>query len=265
MNADPDASEITDLDGFKFTVKNLSCWYGNCHVLKNVSMGIPDRAITGLIGPSGCGKTSFLRTLNRLNDLVASFRHSGEVRLGGRDIYGPDVDPVNVRRRVGMVFQHPNPFPVSIFQNVAIAIREQFPGMKRADLLDLVVDSLKRANLWEEVKGNLSASGLSLSGGQQQRLCFARVLAVQPEVVLLDEPCSSLDPVSTAKVEELLQQYKNEYAFIVVTHNLGQARRISDYLGFFLNGRLVEYGRAADIVVNPREKETEDYLVGNFG
>lgn len=249
----------------KIIVKDLSCWYGSQSILKNVSMEIHDQAITGLIGPSGCGKSTFLRTLNRLNDLVVSFRHMGQVLVDGREIYNPEVDAVLVRRKVGMVFQHPNPFPLSIFNNIALGVREQHPGIKKDELMDIVMNSLKRANLWEEVKDKLHSSGMSLSGGQQQRLCFARVLAVKPEVILLDEPCSSLDPISTAKIEELMHQYKDEYTFIVVTHNLGQARRVSDYLGFFLNGRLVEYGHAVDVVVNPKERETEDYLIGNFG
>ncbi len=249
----------------KITIYNLSCWYGSKSVLKDVNMVIHDHAITGLIGPSGCGKTSFLRTLNRLNDLVGSFRHVGRVLVDGKDVYDPDVDAMMLRRKVGMVFQHPNPFPLSIFNNIAIAVREQQPGIKRSELMDIVVDSLERVGLWEEVKDKLQASGMSLSGGQQQRLCFARVLAVRPEVILLDEPCSSLDPISTARIEDLLQRHKDEYTFIVVTHNLGQARRISDYLGFFMSGCLVEYGEAVDLVVNPRNKETEDYLVGAFG
>jgi phosphate transport system ATP-binding protein len=252
-------------NSFKIAVSDLSCWYGSKSVLKDVDMEIYDHAITGLIGPSGCGKTSFLRTLNRLNDLVGSFRHTGSVLVDGKDIYDPDMDAMMVRRKVGMLFQQPNPFPLSIIDNIAIAVREQQPGIKRGVLMDIVVDSLERVGLWDEVKGKLRASGMSLSGGQQQRLCFARVLAVRPEVILLDEPCSSLDPISTARIEDLLIQYKDEYTFIVVTHNLGQARRISDYLGFFMNGCLVEYGEAVDLVLNPRQKETEDYLVGAFG
>ncbi len=185
--------------------------------------------------------------------------------LDGRDIYRTDSDVVMVRRKVGMVFQQPNPFPISIFDNVALGVREQNPGIKRQELLEAVVGSLQRVNLWNEVKDKLHESALRLSGGQQQRLCLARVLAVKPEVILLDEPCSSLDPVSTAKIEELLHQFKDVYTFLVVTHNLGQARRVSDYIGFFLNGRLIEYGQAVDVVVNPQAKETEDYLVGNFG
>jgi phosphate transport system ATP-binding protein len=249
----------------KIVVNDLSCWYGNKSVLKEVSMEIHEHAITGLIGPSGCGKTSFLRTLNRLNDLVGSFRHIGGVQVDGKEIYEADVDAMMVRRKVGMLFQHPNPFPLSIFDNIAIAVREQQPGIKKGDLRDIVVDSLQRVGLWDEVEGNLRAPGMSLSGGQQQRLCFARVLAVRPDVILLDEPCSSLDPISTARIEDLLVQYKGEYTFIVVTHNLGQARRISDYLGFFMNGCLVEYGEAVELVLNPRKKETEDYLTGAFG
>ncbi len=249
----------------KISVDRLSCWYGPQQALKDVSMEIYDHAITGLIGPSGCGKTTFLRTLNRLNDLVAAFRLSGKVLIDGSDIYRPEIDVVTVRRKVGMVFQQPNPFPVSIFDNIALGVREQHQGIRKGELQDIVVESLKRTGLWEEVSDKLYTSGLSLSGGQQQRLCLARVLAVRPEVVLLDEPCSSLDPLSTARIEELLQQYKGEYTFIVVTHNLGQARRISDYLGFFMNGRLVEYREAVDMVLNPGNKETEDYLIGNFG
>jgi phosphate transport system ATP-binding protein len=249
----------------KISVDALSCWYGSHQALKDVSMEIYEHAITGLIGPSGCGKTTFLRTLNRLNDLVAAFRINGKVLIDGSDIYRPETDVVTVRRKVGMVFQQPNPFPISIFDNIAMGVREQHPGIRKGDLKDIVVDSLKRTSLWEEVSDKLHISGLSLSGGQQQRLCFARVLAVKPEVILLDEPCSSLDPISTARIEELLLQYKDEYTFIVVTHNLGQARRISDYLAFFMNGCLVEYREAVDMVVNPRKKETEDYLVGAFG
>jgi phosphate transport system ATP-binding protein len=249
----------------KFIVQNISNWYGTQSVLKEVSIPVHARSITGLIGPSGCGKSTFLRCLNRLNDLVRSFRLQGTIMLDGEDIYRPDVDVVLVRRKVGMVFQHPNPFPMSVFDNVAFGVREHNRQIKKQELEEIVVESLQRAILWNEVKDKLQVSGLSLSGGQQQRLCIARVLAVRPEVILLDEPCSSLDPVSTAKIEELLLQLKNSYTIVAVTHNLGQARRISDYLGFFLNGRLVEYGEAAKLITNPREKATEDYLAGNFG
>ncbi|HAG10231.1 MAG TPA: phosphate ABC transporter ATP-binding protein [Desulfotomaculum sp.] len=252
-------------NGCKIKVKNLSVWYKSFQALREVNMEIYPQSITGLIGPSGCGKSTFLRCMNRLNDLVASFRLEGNIDIDDYNIYKPETDVVMIRRKVGMVFQQPNPFPMSIFDNVAFGVREHNPKIKKRELEDIVIDSLKRANLWDEVKDKLNVSGLSLSGGQQQRLCIARVLAVSPEIILLDEPCSALDPVSTAKIEELLFQLKNSYTVLVVTHNLGQARRISDYLGFFLNGNLVEYGKAADLVVKPSEKSTEDYLAGNFG
>jgi phosphate transport system ATP-binding protein len=244
---------------YKIEVNNLSCWYGPDHVLKNININIRPRSITGLIGPSGCGKSTFLRCLNRLNDLVRSFKMDGKIRLEGMDIYRPEVDVVLVRRKIGMVFQHPNPFPMSIYDNIAFGVREHNKQIKKNELEHIVVESLKRANLWNEVKDKLNQSGLSISGGQQQRLCIARILAVMPEVILLDEPCSSLDPVSTAKIEELLLQLKDSYTVVLVTHNLGQARRISDYIGFFLNGK------AAEMMINPQQKATEDYLAGNFG
>lgn len=250
---------------YRISVQNLSSWYGSHNVLKSINMGISPCAITAFIGPSGCGKSTFLRCMNRLNDLVASFRLEGRISLDGEDIYQSSLDAVMVRRKVGMVFQHPNPFPMSVFDNVAFGVREHNRHIKKSELEDIVVESLRKASLWEEVKDKLYGSGLSLSGGQQQRLCIARVLAVMPEVILLDEPCSSLDPISTAKIEELLVQLKNIYTVIMVTHNMGQARRISDCLGFFLDGQLVEYGSTADIITNPREKATEDYLAGNFG
>jgi len=249
----------------KITVQNLSTWYGSQSVLDQVNINIYPRSITGLIGPSGCGKSTFLRCLNRLNDLIKSFRCEGLIALDSEDIYDPEVDVVLLRRRVGMVFQLPNPFPMSIFDNIAFSVREHNRRIGKSDLDDIVENSLRRANLWEEVKDKLHKSALSLSGGQQQRLCIARVLAVKPEVILLDEPCSSLDPLSTAKIEHLLFELKDHYSIVVVTHNLGQARRISDYLGFFLNGLLVEHGPAAEVLTNPRQKETEDYLTGNFG
>jgi phosphate transport system ATP-binding protein len=249
----------------KIRVESLSAWYGSFHVLKDIDMEIYPRSITGLIGPSGCGKSTFLRCLNRLNDLVKSFKLEGAIDLEGENIYERDTDVVLVRRKIGMVFQHPNPFPMSVYDNVAFGVREHNRQVKKTDLDAIVRQSLERANLWDEVKDKLNSSGLSLSGGQQQRLCIARVLAVMPEVILLDEPCSSLDPVSTAKIEELLLQLKNSYTVVVVTHNLGQARRVSDYLGFFLNGKLVEYDTAIGVMNNPREKSTGDYLAGNFG
>lgn len=252
-------------DCAKISVENLNTWYGSFAALKNINMKIYPCSITGLIGPSGCGKSTFLRCLNRLNDLFKSFRMEGSVTLEGEDIYHPGTDVVLIRRKVGMVFQHPNPFPMSVYENVAFGVREHNRQIKKSDLDDIVVESLKKANLWEEVKNKLNNSGLSLSGGQQQRLCIARVLAVMPEVILLDEPCASLDPVSTSKIEELLLQLKNSYTVVVVTHNLGQARRISDQMGFFLHGNLVEYSPTYEMVTNPRERTTEDYLSGNFG
>ncbi|MCR4419051.1 MAG: phosphate ABC transporter ATP-binding protein PstB [Clostridia bacterium] len=249
----------------KVTVSGLSTWYGRQQVLREVSLRLPPNSITGLIGPSGCGKSTFLRCLNRLNDLVPGFRLQGEVLLDGQDLYRPGTDVVQVRRRVGMVFQHPNPFPKTVFENVALAVREHNPRIKKGELEAIVEQSLKRAILWEEVKDKLHRSAFELSGGQQQRLCIARLLAVMPEVILLDEPCASLDPVSTARIEELLLELKKSYTVVVVTHNLGQARRISDYLGFFLEGRLVEFGEAGELLANPRQKATEDYLTGRFG
>jgi phosphate transport system ATP-binding protein len=244
---------------------NLSTWYGSRTVLREVNLAVPPRAITGLIGPSGCGKSTLLRCLNRLNDIIPGFRLSGKVLLDGQDIYRPGTDVVQIRRRVGMVFQHPNPFPKTIFENIALAVREHNPRLKRSEVEAIVVQSLQRAILWEEVKDKLHRSAFELSGGQQQRLCIARLLAVMPEVILLDEPCASLDPVSTARIEELLLELKRSYTIIVVTHNLGQARRISDYLGFFLEGRLVEFDEAQKVLTNPRQKATEDYLTGRFG
>lgn len=252
-------------NGCKIKVRNLSVWYKSYQALKDINMDIYPKSITGLIGPSGCGKSTFLRCMNRLNDLVTSFRLEGNIHIDSNNIYGPEADVVMIRRKVGMVFQQPNPFPMTVFDNVAFGVREHNPKIKKKELEDIVAESFKKANLWDEVKDKLNVSGLSLSGGQQQRLCIARVLAVFPEVILLDEPCSALDPVSTSKIEELLYQLKDSYTVLVVTHNLGQARRISDYIGFFLNGNLVEYGKAADLVIKPSEKATEDYLAGNFG
>jgi phosphate transport system ATP-binding protein len=249
----------------KITVSNVSTWYGSQAVLKDINMNIRERAITGLIGPSGCGKSTFLRCLNRLNDLVTYFLLKGEIALDGDNIYSQDTDVVLMRRRIGMVFQQPNPFPMSIFDNIAFGVREHNRRIKQKDLAYIVEESLKKANLWDEVYLKLNDSALNLSGGQQQRLCIARVLAVMPEIIIFDEPCSSLDPASTAKIEELMVKLKNSYSVVVVTHNIGQAKRISDYIGFFLNGRLVEYGPAPEIINNPQEKVTEDYLEGNFG
>jgi phosphate transport system ATP-binding protein len=249
----------------KLHARELSAWYGRTPALKKVSVTIPANSIVGLIGPSGCGKSTFLRCLNRMNDLIRSFKLEGKITLDEKDIYAPDTDIVLIRRKVGMVFQQPNPFPMSVFDNVAFGVREHNRGVNGKKLENIVVNSLKQANLWDEVKDKLPQSGLSLSGGQQQRLCIARLLAVKPEVILLDEPCSALDPLSTGKIEELLLELKKSYTIVVVTHNLGQAFRISDYIGFFLLGQLVEFGPAAELAVKPKEKVTADYISGHFG
>lgn len=247
------------------SVNSVNAWYGNRQVLKDISLDIYKNEILALIGPSGCGKTTLLRGLNRMCDLVTTFRLTGNITMDGHSIYDSQVDPVVLRRKVGMVFQHPNPFQMSIFENVAFAVRESNPSISKFDLADIVEKSLHQANLWEEVKDKLYSSGFSLSGGQQQRLCIARVLAVKPEIILLDEPCASLDPISTSKIEALLIELKKTYTVVVVTHNLGQARRISDRIAFFLQGELVEHDRADNILVKPGVKTTEDYLAGNFG
>ena len=248
----------------KIVVKNLNFYYGNFHALKNISIEIRERKITAFIGPSGCGKSTFLRTLNRMNDLIPDTRLSGEVYLDGINIYDPGVDVVEIRRRVGMIFQVPNPFPKSIFENVAFGLR--ILGINKKSILEEKVEkSLRASALWDEVKDRLHDSALKLSGGQQQRLCIARVLAVEPEVILMDEPCASLDPISSLKIEELLQELKKSYTIIIVTHNMQQAARVSDMTGFFLMGELVEYGETEEIFSNPKDKRTEEYITGRFG
>jgi phosphate transport system ATP-binding protein len=248
----------------KIKADRLNLFYGNHHGLKNINLGIGEKAVTAIIGPSGCGKSTFLRTLNRMNEVVADTHISGQVLLDGTNIFDKSVDVVRLRQRVGMVFQRPNPFPMSIYNNVAYGLRLQ--GVKDKKVLDRTVQkSLEAAALWDEVKDRLASSGLSLSGGQQQRLVMARVLAVEPEVILMDEPASALDPISTAKLEELIEQLKTKYTIVIVTHNMQQAARISDYTAFFLNGKLVEFGSTDRIFTNPTQKETEDYITGRFG
>ncbi|MBS3908857.1 MAG: phosphate ABC transporter ATP-binding protein [Actinobacteria bacterium] len=249
----------------KIETRNLNAWYGPKQVIFSVDLPVIENEIIAFIGPSGCGKSTYLRCMNRMNDIIKSFRIEGDITLDGYDIYARDVDLATLRRKVGMVFQHPNPFPMSIFDNIAFGVRESNRRIKKAELGEIVEESLRQASLWNEVKDNLNASGLSLSGGQQQRLCIARALAVKPEVIMLDEPCSSLDPVSTARIEELLLQLCEEYTIIIVTHNLGQARRISHRMAFFLNGRLIEEGPTAEMSIRPRCRETENYLCGRFG
>ncbi|HNW05216.1 MAG TPA: phosphate ABC transporter ATP-binding protein PstB [Oscillospiraceae bacterium] len=243
---------------------DLCLWYGPTQALKNITMEIPEKSITAYIGPSGCGKSTFLKTLNRMNDLIPGVKISGSVLYRGEDIYAPGVDVTSLRREIGMVFQKPNPFPMSIYDNVAYGPRTH--GIKgKARLDDLVERSLRDAAIWDEVKDRLKKSALGLSGGQQQRLCIARALAVEPEVLLMDEPTSALDPISTAKIEELALDLKNRYTIVIVTHNMQQAARISDKTAFFLLGELVEYGDTEGLFAQPNDRRTEDYITGRFG
>ncbi|GCD12704.1 phosphate ABC transporter ATP-binding protein PstB [Clostridium tagluense] len=244
--------------------KNLNLYYGNVQALKNVSIDIEKNSVTALIGPSGCGKSTFLRTINRMNDLIDSVKIDGEVLYENKNIYSSDYDVIDLRKKIGMVFQKPNPFPMSIYDNVAYG--PKIHGLtNKKELDEIVEDSLKGAALWNEVKDRLKKSALGLSGGQQQRLCIARTLAVQPEVLLMDEPTSALDPISTLKVEELMDVLKKKYTVIIVTHNMQQAGRISDYTAFFLNGEIVENGKTENIFYKPQDKRTEDYITGRFG
>ncbi len=248
----------------RMSVEKFFAYYGENAALKNVTLEVPDQQVLALIGPSGCGKTTFLRSLNRMNDFVKEFSVEGLVTLDGVDIYSQDMHPVVLRRRVGMVFQKPNPFHKSIFENVAYGLRIQ--GIRAKSVLaDNVEESLRSAALWDEVKDRLNDSAFSLSGGQQQRLCIARALAVEPEVLLLDEPASALDPISTSRIEELIQDLKTQYAIVIVTHNMQQAARISDQTAFFLLGEMVEMGETSRIFTNPSDPRTEDYITGRFG
>jgi len=245
-------------------IEYLSLWYGAKQALRDVSMSIPKHRVTAYIGPSGCGKSTLLRCLNRMNDLVDGVRVSGAVRIGGTDIYDPTLDVTELRKRVGMVFQKSNPFPKTIFENVAFGPR--ILGTRgRSDLEAVVERSLRAAALWDEVQDRLGDSALGLSGGQQQRLCIARAIAVEPDVLLMDEPCSALDPIATARIEELMLDLKNSYTIVIVTHNMQQAARVSDYTGFMLLGELVEFGVTRELFTNPRDKRTEDYITGRFG
>jgi phosphate transport system ATP-binding protein len=249
----------------KISVTSLSFYYGAKRALEDISIELPANRVTAFIGPSGCGKSTFLRTLNRMNDLIPGSRVEGRVAVGGRDIYGADVDVVELRRRVGMVFQRSNPFPKSIFDNVAYGLRINGIAESRAQLAFAVEKSLQAAALWDEVKDRLHDSATSLSGGQQQRLCIARALAIEPEVVLMDEPASALDPIATQRIEELIYQLKRDYTIVIVTHNMQQAARVSDLTAFFWMGKLVEAGRTDAIFTSPREKLTEDYVTGRCG
>ena len=248
-----------------FDVQNLSIWYGAKQAVIDCSMTIPRNQVTAIIGPSGCGKSTFLRSLNRLHELVPNTRVEGQILFEGADLYAPSVDPVTIRRRIGMVFQKSNPFPtMSIQENVVVGLR--LNGVRNSKVLNEQTEkALRMAALWDEVKDDLRKPGMSLSGGQQQRLCIARALAVQPEVILMDEPCSALDPIATAKVEELITHLKADYTIVLVTHNMQQAGRCSDHTAFFYMGRLIEFAPTALIFSNPREKKTEDYITGRFG
>ncbi len=262
--------EDASAERVKFSLRGLNLYYGTRKILEDITINIPERRITAVIGPSGCGKSSFLRCLNRMNDLVEGCRVEGEVLLDGEDVYGRDCDVTSLRRRVGMVFQRPNPFPKTVYDNVAFGPRVL--GIKDRGTLDGIVEnSLRRAALWEEVKDKLREPALALSGGQQQRLCIARVLAVEPEVILLDEPCSALDPVATQRIEDLLAELKEKYTIVIVTHNMQQAARVSDYTAFFLiekqgdPGRLVEFGETGALFTAPADERTERYITGRFG
>jgi len=245
-------------------IERLHLWYGTKLALKDVSMSVPKHRVTAYIGPSGCGKSTLLRCLNRMNDLVDGVRIEGTVRIGGIDVYDPSLDVTELRKRVGMVFQKSNPFPKSVYENVAYGPR--ILGVKnRGDLDGIVERSLRSAALWDEVNDRLGDSALGLSGGQQQRLCIARAIAVEPDVLLMDEPCSALDPIATAKIEELMLDLKNSYTIVIVTHNMQQAARVSDYTGFMLLGELVEFGVTRELFTSPRDKRTEDYITGRFG
>ncbi|MEJ5263443.1 MAG: phosphate ABC transporter ATP-binding protein PstB [Ignavibacterium sp.] len=251
---------------YKIEVNNLNFYYGETLALKNINIKIPSNNVTALIGPSGCGKSTFLRTLNRMNELIDDVRVEGEIIIDGQDIYKSGIDVVQLRKRVGMIFQKSNPFPKSIYENVAFGLRIGGLGKKSKNELDEIIErSLKQAALWDEVKDRLNESALGLSGGQQQRLCIARALAIEPEILLMDEPASALDPISTAKIEELIHQLRKNYTIVIVTHNLQQAARVSDYTAFFYLGSLIEFDKTSKIFTNPSIKQTEDYISGRFG
>ncbi|HTO07346.1 MAG TPA: phosphate ABC transporter ATP-binding protein PstB [Myxococcota bacterium] len=260
----PDLARLPEFEKAALRVRGLSLWYGETQALHDIELEVPERKITALIGPSGCGKSTLLRSINRMNDLVDGVRISGEILFHGANIFAPEVDVFALRRRIGMVFQKSNPFPKSIYENVAYGSR--IHGLRQRSALDEIVEkSLVRAGLFEEVKDRLHESALGLSGGQQQRLCIARAIAVEPEVVLLDEPCSALDPIATQKIEELMQELKERYTIVIVTHNMQQAARASDYTAFMYLGSLVEFGETGEIFVKPRVRATEDYIRGRFG
>jgi phosphate transport system ATP-binding protein len=264
INVRQKESAAPGIDWNLIQIKDFNFYYGTAHVLFDLDFSIPEKQVTALIGPSGCGKTTLLRNFNRMNDLIDGVRHTGEIRIKGQDIYDPHLEVIALRKRIGMVFQKSNPFPKSIFENVVYSLRVAGQNNK-AELNRVVERSLKRAALWEEVKDRLQESALGLSGGQMQRLCIARAIANSPEILLMDEPCSALDPVATSKIEELIQDLKKEYTIVIVTHNMQQAARISDFTAFFYLGRLIEYDTTEKIFTNPSQRQTEDYVTGRFG
>jgi phosphate transport system ATP-binding protein len=265
MNERTEAAQLAAEQHVKMTARSVNLWYGQKQALFDVSLDIPDRSVTALIGPSGCGKSTFLRCLNRMNDVIDGCRMKGDVRLDGEDIYAPRVDPVQLRARVGMVFQKPNPFPKSILENVAYGPRIHGLARSKADLEEIVVKSLTRAGLFEEVKDRLNEPGTGLSGGQQQRLCIARAISVDPEVILMDEPCSALDPIATARIETLMDELKANYCIVIVTHSMQQAARVSQRTAFFHLGKLLEVDDTVKMFTNPAESKTQDYITGRFG
>lgn len=261
----PATSTFTDAGPAKISANGVSVYYGDKKAIDEVSIDIHTKYVTAFIGPSGCGKSTFLRTLNRMNDTIPSARVEGEILLDGDDIYRSKMDVVQLRARVGMVFQKPNPFPKTIYENIAYGPRIHGIADSKSELDGIVEQSLQRAGLWDEVKDRLADSGTALSGGQQQRLCIARAIAVDPEVILMDEPCSALDPIATARIEELIDELRGRYAIVIVTHSMQQAARVSQRTAFFHLGNLVEYGRTSDIFTNPREERTKDYITGRYG
>ncbi len=265
MNEMPNIERAKNMTDSKISAKKVQVYYGDTHAIKDVDIEIQPRSVTAFIGPSGCGKSTFLRTINRMNDTIDICRVEGSIKIDSEDIYDPKVDPVQLRAKVGMVFQKPNPFPKSIYDNVAYGPRIHGLAKNKSDLDEIVSSSLQKAGLWEEVKNRLDEPGTGMSGGQQQRLCIARAIAVSPEVILMDEPCSALDPIATAKVEELIDELRENFTIVIVTHSMQQAARVSQRTAFFHLGVLVEEGLTEDIFTNPKDKRTQDYITGRFG
>jgi len=265
IDTPPQAGIRSQAAAAKVAARNVSVFYGEKQALFDVSLDMPERSVTALIGPSGCGKSTFLRSINRMNDTIPNCRVDGEILIDGENVNDRSIDPVLLRAQVGMVFQKPNPFPKSIFENVAYGVRLHGLAASRSEMQDIVETALRKAGLWDEVKDRLNAPGMSLSGGQQQRLVIARAIAVNPEIILMDEPCSALDPIATAKVEELIDELKSNYCIVIVTHSMAQAARVSQQTAFFHMGKLVETGPTEAIFTNPRESRTQDYITGRFG